>query len=149
MKERTETFRLPNSDRAEMNDVIDHLNAVLDRDEQTALAAGEARIAWLTYRDDDGRMRYTSVAAESGDGAWVAAGEEMPEHSSALIVYDPARTIREVEALRQVINDYRMADRACMGADGPHDPEYATIRAGRDAFKSVLMAYAKVIGWED
>lgn len=146
MEQSTSPARFPNSDRADMNDLIDHLTAQLDADEKAAEATGQDRIAWLTYLDDDGHMHYTTVAAEAMTDVWIANGDELPAPARTLVVYDPARALREVAALRQVINDYRMADRACMGADAG-DPSYATIRAGRDAFKSVLQTYAEASGW--
>jgi hypothetical protein len=113
------------SDRAEMNDLIDHLNAVFDEDEKMARVI------------------------EDGDhwhGIHVDSATEVAVHIER---HNPARTLREVEAIRQVINDYRMSDRACMRSDDPGAPEYATIRAGRDAFASVLRTYATATGWQD
>jgi hypothetical protein len=131
------TMSIPNSDRGEMNDIIDHLNAVLDEDESAALGAkGDTPGIW-----DD----------KSDPATWIvlydASGKLTMGQERHIARQDPAATLRKVAALRQVINDYRMSDRACM--DHPADPEYATIRAGRDAFKSVLHAYAIATGWEE
>ncbi|WP_405149464.1 DUF6221 family protein [Sphaerisporangium sp. NBC_01403] len=106
-----------------MDDLIAFLRARLGEDEETARVAGEACIAWLTYRDDDGQMRYTTVAAAATDGIWIAAGAEVPAPTSALVVYDPARALREVEAKRRIISehapheDYSWACRTCSAAD--------------------------------
>lgn len=140
MQESTEAPRLPHSDRAEMNDIIDHVRAGLTEDEQWALAArdGDGYAEW-----DNPSTGVVQVAAGGMDGL-VLVPRGMAVHIAR---HDPARTLAEVEVIRQVINDYRMADRACMGADAG-SPEYATIRAGRDAFKSVLKAYARATGWQ-
>lgn len=130
---------MPNSDRADMNDIIDHLNAQLDADEQ---AAGSG-LGWEADPTDRYHVRVRPAEDAKGKTALVAmvVGGDT-EHIAR---HDPARVLREAAVLRQVINDYRVADRACMGADAG-DPSYATIRAGRDAFKSVLQAYAKATG---
>lgn len=89
--------------------LIAFLNARLDEDEATASYAGPARIAWLTYRDADGQMLYTTVAAGEDHAPWVADGKELPPPASARVVYDPARVLREVEAGRHLTAEYRRA----------------------------------------
>lgn len=88
-----------------MNDLVAFLRARLDEDEATAHYAGPARVAWLTYRNDAGQLYYTTVAA-GGEGdwdVWAADGKELPEPDSVLVVYDPARALREVEAKRAIL----------------------------------------------
>lgn len=91
-----------------MTDLVDFLRNRYDEEEQKAQAAGESRIAWLTYLDDQGQMHYTTVAAGSAtagavDDVWVADGKELPAPSRVLVVYDPARVLRKVEAQRRII----------------------------------------------
>jgi hypothetical protein len=86
--------------------LVEFNKARLAEDERRAYESGEARIAWLTYRDDAGQMRYTTVAAQTGDEAWVADGRELAPPSSALVFYDPARALREIEARRRIIAEY-------------------------------------------
>jgi len=92
-----------------VNDLIAFLKARLDELAATASYAGPARIAWLTYRDDQGAMLYTTVAAGGDHAPWVADGHELPGPASARIVYDPARVLREVEAKRAIIERYKRA----------------------------------------
>lgn len=119
MTELTGPPRFPNSDRSDMNDLIDSLNAQLDEDEA---------------------MARVIVDGDHWHGIHVDSATEVAVHIER---HDPARVLREVESLRRVINDYRIADRACMSTDAG-TPEYATLRAARDAFKSVLLAYATI-----
>jgi hypothetical protein len=77
--------------------------ARLAEDEATVRYAGPARIAWLTYRDDEGQMLYTTVAAADGCGPWVADGKELPEPASVLTMYDPARALRDIESARKLL----------------------------------------------
>ena len=103
--------------------------ARLAEDEAAARYAGPARVAWLTYRDSEGQMLYTTVAAGEDHAPWVADGHELPEPASARTVYDPARALREVEAGRKLLaviqampHDYVDADtwHSCSQAVDPH-----------------------------
>jgi hypothetical protein len=92
-----------------MTGITEFLNARLDEDEATARYSGPALIAWLTFRDGDGQMLYTTPAAsDAGDqGIWAADGRELPEPASARVVYDPARILREVEAKRAILAEHQ------------------------------------------
>lgn len=98
-----------------MTSLVDFLNARYDEEAERAQAAGESLIAWLTYRTDDGQMHYTTVAsgdatAEAVDDVWVADGKELPAPAQVLVVYDPARVLREVEAKRRIIAEHYCPD---------------------------------------
>lgn len=78
----------------------------LAADEATAELAGPARVAWLTLRNDDGSMRYTTVAAGVNgefDEPWCADGHEIENPASVRVVYDPARSRRRVRATRELV----------------------------------------------
>lgn len=92
-----------------MDDLVEFLTARLNAAEETTHAAGESRIAWLTYRDQDGHMLYTTVADGHG-GVWVADGKELPEPSFVHVVYETAQVLADIEAKRQIIHVER--DRA-------------------------------------
>lgn len=85
-------------------DITAFLTARLDEDEAAAYYSGPARVAWLTYCDDSGRMLYTTVAASNDeDDPWVADGHDLPSPTAACIVFDPARVLAEVKAKRRVL----------------------------------------------
>jgi len=88
-------------------ELITSLKAHLDEDEATARYSGPAVVAWLTLRDDAGQLRYTTVAATSGDSddVWCADGHVL-EPASVRVVYDPARALREVAAKRAILDLY-------------------------------------------
>jgi len=144
-----------NSDRAEMNDVIDFLNAWLDEDEALARATQTVvHVGWNSdpIYPDDVRWRIGDEGwLESGDGAVLAAGpdrEGLGKAGPHLARHDAIRVLRDVAVIRQVIADYRASDGALVrGNYDDTDPGWRGIRAGRDAFKTVLMAYAKAAGW--
>ena len=83
----------------------DELGARLDEDEATVSYAGPVRVAWLTYRDDEGQMLYTTVAAGDDHSPWCAAGKELADPASVRVIYDPARMRRYVEAGRAIISE--------------------------------------------
>lgn len=129
-----------------MNDVIAYLNASLDEDERKALDAAEINgDDWELGPSDvlTGKLTGILIATSPyGDGLESTAGQHIARHH-------PARVLREVEVVRRVISDYRSSDGALIRGNYDHDdPGWRGIRAGRDAFKSVLMAYAKAAGWE-
>lgn len=126
------------SDRGEMNDMIAFLHTRADCDEQRARLALEAiseRWDWELI------AQQLAVCCDTVPNAL-----RVTQH---LHYYaDPRRTLAEVEVIRQLIRDYRAADGALLQADDYYDPSWATIRAGRNAFKSVLKTWAKAAGWE-
>ena len=80
--------------------------ARLDDAERTVYQEGSPPhgvIAWLTYLAPGGGMGYATVAhGDSADGPWIADGRELPEPASALVVYDPVRSLRHIAAGRAV-----------------------------------------------
>lgn len=94
---------------SEAGDLIAFVRARLDEAERTVYAEGSPPngvIAWLTYLEPDGSMGYATVAhGGSEDGPWITDGRELPEPASVLVVHDPARVLREVEAKRRILND--------------------------------------------
>ena len=86
----------------------ERLRAGLDEDERVVQHSGPAKVAWLTIRDGEGRMRYTTVAA-GGEGdwdVWVADGREIPEPGPVNVVYDPAAKRRDIAARRHILALY-------------------------------------------
>lgn len=63
--------------------------------------------------------------------------------------HDPARVLREVEAKRRILDDYRIAVSACRNVTGAEldTPGYRAMCAGRDALKSCVVQIAAV--WSD
>lgn len=140
-----------NSDRVEMNDVIDFLGTWLEEDEAAAKAAGGAQ------REVGPPNRRIVVAPWKPGERW-----SQPEYVAAFVAqdpladgcrdhivrHDPARVLRELAVVRQVVADFRAADGALIrGNYDDADPGWRGIRARRDAYKTVLMAYAKAAGW--
>jgi hypothetical protein len=73
----------------DMAAVIAFFEARLAEKEAPAHFSGPAKVAWLTYLDDQGQMLYTTVAAGDDDQPWCADGHELPAPASASVVYDP------------------------------------------------------------
>ena len=93
-----------------MDDLIAFLTARVDDAERCVYSEGDPPngvIAWLTYREPDGSMSYTTVAhGRTAAGPWTAGGRELAPPASVLVVHDPARVLREVEAKRRILARY-------------------------------------------
>lgn len=107
-----------------MTDLVERLRAALDARER--LIDGSGILGWLTYREDDGTMRYTTAASKSGDH-WIVDGCEATGWASAHVVHDEDRERREVAAHRKILDEHRpWSDRqppACEGC-GLDNQEY-------------------------
>lgn len=67
-------------------------------------AEGSGRVAWLNYRNADGSMHHTTVAAEAGD-EWVVDGQIATGWTSADVIYDEREVLAEVAAKRRLIRE--------------------------------------------
>lgn len=107
-------------------DLVGFLRTRLDAAEQAVHEAGEGRVAWLTYRTDEGGMHYTTVASGTEDAAsvdhtWIADGKELPKPAHVHVFYDSAQALREIEAKRRIIEEHApsktpgvaLAERGC------------------------------------
>jgi hypothetical protein len=89
-----------------VSDFADFLLARIAEDEgrvRDADSDGEYRIAWLTYRNPDGSMRYTALASDRRDGDWHVTGMHDPRNpASVSIVLDARRVLAECDAKRRI-----------------------------------------------
>ena len=83
-------------------DVVAFIRARLDEMVTMVEDSGDALIAWGTWRMADGSMNYTSPVAGDGDH-WATGGAEA-HPQSVRVVFDPARVLRQVEAIRRVVD---------------------------------------------
>jgi hypothetical protein len=126
-----------------MDDLVAFLTARLDEREHALRAAGEGRIAWLSYYRDDGHINYTTVAAggddaDGPDDVWVADGKELPTPKSVLVVHDQARELAEVEAARRRIELHGAEPHECVEYDS--NPEWRATCYERDCLTLRLEA---------
>jgi hypothetical protein len=95
-----------------VDDLTAFLRERLDDAERCVYSEGDPPngvIAWLTYREPDGSMSYTTVAhGRTADGPWTADGRELPRPASVLVVHDPKRDLREVAAKRAIVALHRI-----------------------------------------
>ncbi|MGH3381869.1 MAG: DUF6221 family protein [Actinoallomurus sp.] len=95
-----------------MSDLVEFLRARLDEDEQAAKCV---RQPYRLYVDDSGRIsepkRIDDLHGER-DGEyeqWADGEDRMPNHIvSWWLIYDPARALREVEAKRRLLKQFRL-----------------------------------------
>lgn len=95
-----------------MSDLIAFLSARLD--ERAKASQGAGVVAWLTYRDAQGGMNYTTVAAlalETADGdlikaPWCAGGELLPEPSSVTVIYNEREVQADIAAKRHILKHH-------------------------------------------
>jgi hypothetical protein len=109
-----------------MNELIEFLKARLDEDERAARGLAGA----TTFVG--GRPDFYGCGGPAAEAYW--------EH------FPPHRELREVEAKRRIVDDYRIAVGAVSRATGPEldSPGYRAMRAGRDAFRSACVSLAAV-----
>lgn len=81
-------------------DVAAFLRARLDERHLTLLNVGPARVAWATFLNPDGSMRYTSVVSANGE-VWVCDGHAV-EPDSVQVVFDRDEQLADVAAKRQI-----------------------------------------------
>ena len=76
----------------------------------------------VVYRwDSDAKSRvavmwapgYATVASEGGDGEWLADGHEVLYPRNVMVLFDPARVLRECEAKRRMVDAVIDLDLGC------------------------------------
>lgn len=82
-------------------DITAFLRARLDERELMLLHVSPVRMAWATFRNTDGSMRYTSVVSANGD-VWVCDGHVV-EPDLVQVVFDRAQELADVAAKRRLI----------------------------------------------
>jgi hypothetical protein len=84
--------------------------ARLAEEELTISHAGPTRTAWLTLRDADGQMLYTTVAEPVGEEGWVANGDLIADPANVLVMYDSARELRDIGNKRAILAEHKAYD---------------------------------------
>jgi Family of unknown function (DUF6221) len=79
------------------------LCAQLDADEQAL--AGSGNLGWLTFREPNGDMRYTTAACAGPDDLWFVDGNERTDFTSATIVHREAERLADVRSKRKLIDE--------------------------------------------
>ena len=94
---------------------------------------------FLCARLDEVEAAANAVAGAALDAHWTP--ESIAEDERTRVArYGPARVLREVEAKRRIVEDYRIAASAVMRTENASDSMYA----GRDAFRSACVTLAAV-----
>jgi hypothetical protein len=93
-----------------VSELVEFLRARLDEDEAVVEMSGPHPVAWLTYRDTDGQMLYTTVASSAyeqvgNDPLWIVDGKEVASPAHYTVVYNPAKVRREIAAKRLVLEE--------------------------------------------
>jgi hypothetical protein len=94
-----------------MDDLLQFLRDRLDEDEQAARRASSSR-------KSGGEWQFVDMQVRAGDGApvtahtWVGEGTHIARH-------DPARVLREVDAKRQIVDQYDSIGNPPPGEIGP------------------------------
>lgn len=119
-------------------DLTEFITARLDERERRAKAA-------LADLADDG-LTWDGFVQGRWKASALAADDDLFDYIDDC---DPARVLREVEAKRRILDDYRITAGACRRMTGPEldTPGYRAMCAGRDAFRSACASLAKA--WSD
>jgi hypothetical protein len=93
-----------------MSSLVDFLLERIAEDERCVYEAdsdGEYRATWVTIRNPDGSMRYTTVASDHRGGDWCADGnnlmEEYPGATADEPFFDARRVLADCTARRRII----------------------------------------------
>jgi Family of unknown function (DUF6221) len=110
------------------DDLVAFLRARLDEDEREAEYALEKLSACTGVHVSD-----------PDDGGDIG-------HMVAYLRHNPPRALREVEAKRRIVDDYRISVNACRHITGSEldSPGYKSMCGGRDAFRAACIALAAV-----
>lgn len=86
---------------------------------------GAGLVAWLTYRDPDGQMRYTTVAAATVEAPdyWVVDGRDARETAHVKVVYDEREVRADISAKRAILELHALVHRNIGWAEDA-DTEY-------------------------
>ena len=108
-----------------MDDLVAFLAARLDEDEAAATAVRVARSADPAFREAAGRWTLREHPSESamirdGNGNVVVFDEGAPsdEEAAHIARHDPARALREVEAMREILTAYVKTEAGGYRGDG-------------------------------
>lgn len=63
----------------------------------------ESRVATMWTGGEPG---YTTVAADQGDGVWIADGREVEDARHVCILFDPREVLAECEAKRRIVEHF-------------------------------------------
>lgn len=81
---------------------------LLDRLSETLVATeGTGRVAWLTYRDENGSMLYTTVAAGGPNDNWVVNGREVFDYAHVQVIYDEDVVRADLDVKLDIVRRYR------------------------------------------
>ena len=87
---------------ADLDPLVAFLRARYDERQLVLLNVGPARVAWATFLNADGSMRYTSVVSANGD-VWVCDGHAVEPHS-VRVVFDRDQELADIAAKRQIVD---------------------------------------------
>lgn len=104
-------------------------------------------IAFVSGRLDEEYDRYCEAAGDEADQDY--AINQCPDGNEGYIVAEALLNLRDVAAKRRIVEDFRIAADAArrVGAADLNAPGFDTLRAGRDALKSVVRLLAQ--RWSD
>ncbi|MCP9949901.1 DUF6221 family protein [Actinomadura madurae] len=119
-------------------DLVEFLRARLDRDEQTARACSGA--PWLatpsgTVSTDPGTGASDNGAPDTGEPAYVATAEN-GAYAEHIARHDPSRTLAEVAARRQILDEYEK--QSWILGQGHRTPELEAAQSVREKVLRLL-----------
>ncbi|SFP24706.1 DUF6221 family protein [Actinomadura madurae] len=119
-------------------DLVEFLRARLDRDEQTARACSGA--PWLatpsgTVSTDPGTGDAGTGDADTGEPAYVATAEN-GAYAEHIARHDPFRTLAEVAARRQILDEYEK--QSWILGQGHRTPELEAAQSVREKVLRLL-----------
>ncbi len=103
-------------------------------------------VAFLIARLDEDEAAARKSIEVVGREPWQADhwDEMHPADAAHFERWLPARVLREVDAKRRIVEDYRISAAACRRVTGSalDSPGYRSMRGGRDAFRSACVSLA-------
>lgn len=129
--------------------LITFTTARLDEDEEIAKAVEDNSAPWPGQWEADGNhavRTYNGHVLAYARTDNLRGGDFAPGLAAHIARHDPARALREVEAKRRIVDDYRITASAIDMITGPDIDTrgYKEMCAGRDALRASVLALAAI-----
>lgn len=124
------------------DDLVAFLDARLAEDEATARAAGGKYESGLRWYEPD-RDSHPGLVGDGNGQVVTYDTDTIREHGTHIARHDPARVLRQVDAMRRVVVVYENAERALRSAE-PDTPPHDLMTGATNTMRRTLRHLATI-----